>query len=97
VGKGDDITMVYLISYDLIEKPEESYEKLFDVIKSCKDYRHPLKSQWFIASARTATEIYNSLAAYVMKNDRLFVNEITPNRCGWLSTEDVEWLNKHGA
>jgi hypothetical protein len=89
--------MVYLISYDLYEKPETSYDKLFDAIKSYTDYCHPLKSQWFIASIKNATEIYNSLTPYIMKNDRLFVNEITSNRFGWLSSEDVEWLNKHGA
>ena len=88
--------MVYLISYDLREKPEESYEELFQAIKSYKDYCHPLKSQWFIASYLNATDIYNGFTPYVMKNDRLFVCEITANRQGWLDNVSIQWLNDHG-
>jgi len=81
----------YLITYDL-NKVGQNYEDLINKIKSYKYYSHPMLSVWFIKSDNSAEVIYNSLAPFIDKNDRIFVQEITSNRCGWLSQVDIDFL-----
>lgn len=88
--------MVYLISYDLNAKPEESYENLISAIKAYGDYCKPLKSQWFIASNDSAGDIYNSLTSCLLKNDKVYVNEIKSRGQGWLDQTVWDWFQTHG-
>jgi hypothetical protein len=56
--------MVYLISYDLYEKSEESYEKLINAISSYPIHCKVLKSQWLVSSSQSIDYIYDTLTHF---------------------------------
>lgn len=85
--------MIYLISYDL-NKPEQDYPKIVDVIKSYRTYCKVLKSQCFIRSNKTATEIGKHLMEHLDENDQLLICEFTKNHDGLIKNNVISWLEK---
>lgn len=86
---------IYSISYDL-RQPGRNYSNLYDRIKlldsSCQ---HPLESNWFIRSTKSAETIYDFLRPYIDDNDLLFVAEInSENKQGWMVRTFWNWINR---
>ena len=89
------MAMIYVISYDL-RVPGRDYSGLYDAIKVCgKSYQHPLESTWFVASDKTASEIYNILFPHIDKNDLIIVSELKrENYFGWMPRTFWDWLGQ---
>jgi len=83
--------MIYLISYDL-HRPVQEYEALISDIKKLGPCIKPLKSQWFAQTNLTAFQIYESLKKHLDSDDRIFINELTSNRYGFLDTAVWDWF-----
>ncbi len=87
---------VILITYDL-KKPGQNYTELYNEIKGCGEWKHPLESVWVIKiedDIKIET-ICDKLLKKMDNNDNLFVVDITNNHCnGWLSKNFWTWLNQ---
>lgn len=84
----------YLVSYDL-NTPGQNYDNLIHEIQKYDGYCPVLKSQWFICSNGTATDVYNHLCNHIDKNDRILVSELTSNHAGWLDQKPIDWLKRN--
>lgn len=85
---------LFLITYDL-KKPGQNYTELYDSIKSCGDWQHPLESMWVVkvGTLASSNDIYKLLRPKIDDNDSLFVVDITDrDRQGWLAKTFWEWL-----
>lgn len=84
---------IYSISYDL-RQPGRNYTGLYDAIKKCDaNFQHPLESNWYIRSTKTANEIYDVLRPHIDDKDLLFVVEInSENQQGWMLRTFWNWI-----
>ena len=85
---------LFLITYDL-KKPGQNYTELYDSIKGCGQWQHPMESTWVVkvSNLTSSNDIYNLLRPKIDDNDFLFVVEITDqDRQGWLAKTFWEWL-----
>lgn len=82
--------MKYIVTYDL-NNSGKNYEGLIGAIKKM-DYCPLLKSAWLVKTSSSATSIYNSLAPFFDKDDRILVAEINSNHMGFLSADAVAFL-----
>lgn len=85
---------IFLITYDL-KKPGQNYNELYDAIKGCGEWQHPLESTWVIkvGSQFSSNDIYNHLRPKIDEGDLMFVVDITnQDRQGWLAKTFWEWL-----
>lgn len=84
----------FLITYDL-KKPGQNYNELYDAIKSCGEWQHPLESTWVVkmGSLITANDLYNHLRPKIDDGDFLFIVDITnQDRQGWMVKSFWEWI-----
>lgn len=87
--------MIYIISYDL-KNPGQDYTSLYEAIKSCGDWQHPLESMWFLSTNSSADNIYNIIKPCLDNNDLLFISELNvKNRQGWMAKSCWDWINSH--
>lgn len=84
--------MIYAINYDL-KRPGQSYQALYDAIKSCGNWWHYLGSTWLVERNGTAADIWNILAPHVDSNDRVLIIRVRPDFEGWLSQDAWNWIN----
>ncbi len=87
-----------LITYDL-KKPGQNYSELYDAIKDCGDWRHPLESVWVVKTMggddADVRIICDKLRRKMDSNDLLFVVDITKRDCnGWMPESFWDWLQK---
>lgn len=90
--------MIYLVTYDL-KSVNKDYSSLYDAIKGCGEWIHPLESVWIvdvIARQLNADQITDILRANMTQNDTLFVCQIDGmNRNGWMAKNAWQWLRTH--
>lgn len=85
---------IYIISYDL-KNPGRDYAPLYEAIKRCGDWQHPLESTWLVFTVASAGDIYNAIKPTLDNNDLLFISELNAdNRQGWLAKSCWEWINE---
>lgn len=88
----------YLISYDL-GMPETStdYAKLISHIKSLGAWATPLKSQWFVVSEKTTSEIRTNLKNFIDTNDKILVLDVTDDDWAtWgIDKEVTSWMKNN--
>lgn len=85
---------VQQIAYDLI-RPEKDYEKVIEVIKQLGNWRHPLRSTWWVHTDKSSHEVSNAIKAAFDSNDHYFVNRLRPGEYqGWLPKDLWDWLNE---
>lgn len=84
--------MAYLITYDLMA-PGKDYSSLHQAIQALGPCCHCLDSIWLVLNAASAGEIRDYLKAYVDRNDRLLVVQLTGHWASWsLPQKCVDWL-----
>lgn len=84
----------FLIAYDL-KRPGQNYTELYEAIKNCGEWRHPLESIWVIKSSsmNSVNEIYNYLRPRIDDGDFLFIVDITDQDSqGWMIKSFWEWI-----
>lgn len=84
----------FLITYDL-KKPSQNYNELYEAIKSCGEWQHPLESTWVVkvGTLTLVNDIYNHLRPKIDDGDLLFIVDITDqNRQGWMVKSFWEWI-----
>lgn len=84
----------YIISYDLRNHGRD-YTSLYDAIKSCGDWIHPLESTWIVYTNYDASEISNILRdkGQMEERDLLFVCKLQiEDRQGWLNKSVWRWI-----
>lgn len=84
---------VYQINYDL--RNQRNYATLIKKIKSYGTWAKPLESCWIIATSQSASQIRDTLAAVMDKDDGLLVTQLT-GEAAWtnLSSEIAKWLKE---
>lgn len=67
----------YLISYDLgIPESSADYESIINYIKSLGRWAKPLKSQWFVISSKSCSDIRDGLKNLTDVNDKILVMDV---------------------
>lgn len=79
--------------------PETStdYAKLISHIKSLGTWATPLKSQWFVVSEKTTSEIRTDLKNFIDANDKILVLDVTNDDWAtWgISKEVTSWMKNN--
>jgi hypothetical protein len=78
--------MLYLISYDLTQKPETEYDDLWATLKEWGAHRI-LYSEWLLESTASAVEVRDALLTVLRHDDYLWVVEVTTNSA-WHKVRD---------
>lgn len=84
----------YIIGYDLM-RPGQSYDSLFEAIKSYRTHWHMLDSTWLIRTARSAAEVRDHLMQHIDGNDKLIVARLS-GEAAWygFSDDGSNWLKQ---
>lgn len=85
--------MIYSINYDL-KRPGQNYDDLYKAIQSCGAWWHYLGSTWLVDTNLNASGIWDRLAPYIDKNDRVLITGITKDVSGWLPADAWTWINE---
>ena len=87
---------ILIVATDLKESSAQ-YELLFETLKSQGGWAHYLKSTWFVATDKTADEIYWEIKPHILEGDRIFVSEMGDSRSrqGWLPKKAWAWIKRH--
>ncbi len=86
----------FLIAYDL-KNPEQDYTNLYNLIKSCGEWKHPLESVWVVVSQEITEveDLYKKIHCAMSDNELLFIVDITESKCtGWLPKSFWPWLKE---
>lgn len=88
----------YLISYDLgIPEDSSDYATIIAYIKSLGNWVKPLKSQWFVVSGKSCSEIRDGLQKLTDANDKILVIDVTGD--GWatarINSETTSWMKEN--
>lgn len=68
----------YLISYDLgIPESSSDYETIINYIQSLGNWAKPLKSQWFVVSSKSCSDIRDGLKNLTDANDKILVMDVS--------------------
>lgn len=90
--------MIYLITYDLANKPKEKYKEIDDCFtKSGVPCIKAMDSVWLLAATKgTADDIYKAIGSHFTTEDKLIITTLNPsNRSGWLDQPVIDWINNH--
>ncbi|WP_378174258.1 hypothetical protein [Aquimarina sp. SS2-1] len=88
---------ILLITYDLNVNGQD-YKSIIEIIKKAQDYKHFMKSNWFVKTSLTPEDWCKKIKPIIDENDYLFIVDITKQpRQGWLKKDVWEWLNKNDA
>jgi CRISPR-associated endonuclease Cas2 len=82
-----------LVTYDL-KKPGQKYDDFYDIIKSY-GYARLSESSYAIATNESTKTVYDKLAPYIDKNDKLFVMGLKEEWTGFGTQEIYDWLHKN--
>jgi len=75
----------YLISYDL-RQPHKDYTTLHDHLKNgYASATRPLASVWIIQSTRAYDAVRDNINAYIDKDDKLLVIDVTNQATAWVN------------
>lgn len=85
--------MIYAINYDL-KRPGQDYDALHKAIQGCGAWWHYLGSTWLVDTSLSAGGIWERIAPYVDKNDRVLITGITKDVSGWLPPDAWTWINQ---
>ena len=88
--------MVLLISYDLNghERPS-AYAAVKEMIEqNSTSSVKPLYSQWFVETDESPAVWHKRMKDVADDNDRWFIDKVTGDYIGMLSTEAVNWLKE---
>ena len=88
----------YLISYDLgVPESSVDYKNLITYIKSLGPWATPLKSQWFVVSAKSTAQIREGVQGLVDSNDKILVIDVTSDDwASWnLDKEVTDWMGNN--
>lgn len=88
----------YLISYDLgVPEGSSDYEAIIKYIKSLGTWATPLKSQWFVVSSKSCSEIRDGLKNTTDQNDKILVIDVTDD--DWstsnISIDVTSWMKEN--
>lgn len=87
--------MIYIVSYDL-KNSGQDYTSLYEAIKSCGDWQHPLESVWLLSTNAMAENLYDVIKPCMNDSDLLFICELNAqNRQGWMAKSCWEWIASH--
>ena len=79
---------LYLVSFELVAKPQLDYSRLFDKLSDLKatqivDKAKSSTNLWLLTSSKRAVDLYFELEAFItVDTDHLLVAEITENTFG---------------
>lgn len=85
-----------LITYDL-KRPGQDYSRLYEEIKSCGEWYHPLESTWIIKvhNYDAPAQIYARLRPNIDDNDFIFIVDVTEQEYyGWLPKNFWAWFKQ---
>ncbi len=83
---------ILLVTYDL-NKPNQDYETLYEILKTASTWWHYLDSTWLLATEETPNQWSEKLKPAIDSNDYLFIVDITDQpRQGWLPPKAWEWI-----
>ena len=87
---------LYIVSYDLINKGNRTYQELYDALQSFTYWYHPMESTWFVESDLQSSGVYERLRPFVSDVDGLLVVEIKKDTHynGWLSKKFWPWIKE---
>ncbi|MGW4370096.1 hypothetical protein ACWEKT_31065 [Nocardia takedensis] len=84
---------VLMIGYDL-NRPGQKYDELIEFLKSQGTWWHALDSTWLVKTSLSASQMRDSVKAYVDANDQVLVVNVTGD--AWasfgLSDKENKWL-----
>ena len=85
-----------LIGYDL-NRPNQKYGDLYEVIKSEGTWCHNLDSTWLVRSSKTPTEMLNAIKKHIGDTDEVIVMDVTGREAAWVNfpQEATDWIQKH--
>lgn len=83
----------YIITYDIKETANSSYDLLFEEIKKTGKWWHYLSNTWIVISQNDAKTINNKLLPYLDNDINLLVFELGKDRQGWLTKKAWTWIN----
>lgn len=84
--------MILLVSYDL--RGPHDYTAFYEILKLQGTWWHYLTSTWLVSTTKTPTEVYNSIAPHMLKNDSVLVIEVGKAYNGWLPEKAWEWIQQ---
>lgn len=88
--------MVFIVTYDLVEPNDtpKNYESLIEGIKSVfSTWCHIEKSAWLVKSDMKASEVRETLKAYLHEGDILFVGGLSGKWASWnLGDRRNQWI-----
>ena len=88
----------HLIGYDIHPAKGETYENLFEGIKSLGAWWHHLDSTWLLISNLTAVQIRDQLKAHLpASDDQLLVLTVSGDAGAWYGFNDSgsKWLKNN--
>jgi uncharacterized protein CbrC (UPF0167 family) len=85
---------LYTFSYDL-NSPGQKYDKLIAEIERTPGYISYLKSQWFLATEETSTQLSNRLKRHLDDSDRYLIDLVTKELAGFLDSDVIDWIKKY--
>ena len=85
-----------LITYDL-NKPGQSYDKLYEKIKGVGSaWWHYLDSTWIVASAKSPSQVFEAIRLALDDSDSVLILNITGDTySGWLTQDAWNWIKQH--
>lgn len=84
--------MIHMISYDL-KGPANSYERLYETIKSYGTWWHYLESTWIVRTCENPQEVYQKLQPALRPEDSLIIFNVTDSGYyGILPPKAWEWI-----
>lgn len=84
----------YIIAYDLCQ-PERNYDRLYDEIKSFRNWGHITESVWAVTSEQDSEAIRDRLYRVIDSNDRLFVIKSGLDAAWYRTIANSEWLKQN--
>ena len=87
-----------MIGYDIHPSRSESYDSLWEGIKSLGAWWHHLDSTWLIKSSLTATQIRDHLWSLMPYNDdQILVIDVSGDPAAWqgFSESGSDWIKKN--
>ena len=82
-----------LISYDL-QAPGKDYSRLWEHLKSYRNWAKPLESMWLLRTALTAIQVRDAAVKHVDQNDKIVAVDVTGKQVAWnnLSSDILQWI-----
>lgn len=85
---------VYAISYDL-NRPGQSYDALYQEIRSFGSTWHRLDSTWLVSTTLSANQMSERMKKHTDGNDRFLIIKVVNDYQGWLAKDAWDWLHTH--